>query len=218
MWGAELPRGDDYYEQTRTLLERAYLGTDDPRGQSGFHGDEARWERARRPIISAIDRDGTFLDVGCANGLLMESLAAWTAEEGYKVEPYGIDLIDSLAALTRHRLPHWADRIFAGNIVDWRPPRRFDFVRTELEYAPPHQRREMVGRLLRTCLVPGGRLIVCSYGTSRHPAPKAEPIGEILRDWGYAVVGEAEGQDTNGVIFTRVAWVDSRGRLDQEAG
>jgi hypothetical protein len=39
-------------------------------GESGFGGDEARWERARRPIISAIDCDGTFLDVGCANGLL----------------------------------------------------------------------------------------------------------------------------------------------------
>lgn len=65
----------DYYEETRDLLERPYLEAEDPRGGSGFRGDEARWERARRPIVSAIDRDGTFLDVGCANGLLMESVA-----------------------------------------------------------------------------------------------------------------------------------------------
>ena len=68
--GAELPHDDDYYEKTRALLERAYLEAGDPRGGSGFGGDEARWERARRPIVSAIDCDGTFLDVGCANGLL----------------------------------------------------------------------------------------------------------------------------------------------------
>jgi hypothetical protein len=61
---------DAYYERTRALLERAYLEAGDPRGGSGFGGDEARWERARRPIVSAIDRDGIFLDVGCANRLL----------------------------------------------------------------------------------------------------------------------------------------------------
>jgi hypothetical protein len=93
--------------------------------------------------------------------------------------------------------------------MDWRPPLRFDFVRTELEYAPPERRPKLVGRLLREYLVAGGRLIVCSYGSSRRPAPKAEPVGEILRDWGYTPAGEAEGIDTNGVIFTRVAWTDS---------
>jgi hypothetical protein len=206
--GAEVPRDDDYYEMTRALLERAYLDADDPRGESGFGGDGARWERARRPIVSAIDRDGTFLDVGCANGLLMESLAPWAGEEGYRVEPYGLELIGSLAKLARQRLPHWSERVFVGNVMDWKVPFRFDFVRTELEYAPPYRRREMVGRLLREYLSPGGRLILCSYGSSRRPTPKAEPVGEILRNWGCTVAGEAEGVDTNGVVFTRIAWTD----------
>jgi hypothetical protein len=147
-----LPRDDDYFEKTRALLERSCLEAGDPRGGSGFGGDEGRWERARRPIVSAVDRDGTFLDVGCANGLLMESLATWAREEGYRIEPYGLDLIGSLAALARQCLPHWSDRIFVGNVMDWRAPFRFDFVRTELEYAPPGRRREMVERLLREYL------------------------------------------------------------------
>ncbi len=138
----------------------------------------------------------------------MGSVALWAAEEGYKIEPYGLDLIDSLAALARNRLPHWAGHLFIGNVLDWRPPFRFDFVRTELEYAPPSHRRKMVERVLHEYLVPGGRLIVCSYGSSRHPALKAGHIGEILRDWCYSVAGEAEGVDTNGVVFTRVAWTD----------
>ena len=34
---------------------------------------------------------GTWLDIGCANGLLMETLAAWVADNGYRVEPYGLE-------------------------------------------------------------------------------------------------------------------------------
>ena len=201
-------RGDDsgYYEERRDLLERAYLTSEDPLGGSGFRGDEVRWERARRPIVSAVDRDGTFLDVGCANGLLMESVAAWAAEDGFRVEPYGLDLIESLAAIARRRLPQWENRIFSGNVTDWHPPLRFDFVHTNLEYVPPHRRREMVERLLCEYLVAGGRLIVSSYGSSRCPSPRAEPVGEILRNWGYTPDGETEAADTNGVVITRVAW------------
>jgi hypothetical protein len=48
----------------------------------------------------------------------MESLATWAGEEGYRVEPYGPDLIGSLAALARRRLPHWSERIFVGNVMN----------------------------------------------------------------------------------------------------
>src|SRR5438270_6914442 len=64
--------------RTPSEFERAYLATADPRAQSGFHGSAERWEAARRAIAEAIDSDGTFLDVGCANGLLMESIVEWS--------------------------------------------------------------------------------------------------------------------------------------------
>lgn len=202
-------RDEAFYDEVRSLLEEPYLGVYDPRGGSGFWGDAGRWERARRPIASAIDRDGTLLDVGCANGLLMESVVAWTSEDRRRIEPYGLDLIPSLADLARERLPRWKDRISTGNVMGWEPPFRFDFVRTELGYVPRDRRREMIEGLLGWYLVPGGRLILCSYGSSRPLRLRAEPVGEALRAWGYDVAGESEGIDTNGSVITRVAWTDA---------
>ena len=101
------------------------------------------------------------------------------------------------------------ERIFAGNLMGWEPPRRFDFVRTELEYVQPGRRREMVERLLSDFLVPGGRLIVCSYGSSRPHQPGAGPVGEILRAWGHEVTGETKAADPNGAVISRVAWTNA---------
>lgn len=67
-------------------------------------------EAVRRHITEGIADDGTFLDVGCANGLLMESVAAWCAERGLDVEPYGVDISPALAELARRRLPQWVGR------------------------------------------------------------------------------------------------------------
>ena len=207
--GIAPPEDEPYHAGTRRLLEEAYLGASDPRGGSGFRGDAGRWERARRPIASAVDRDGIFLNVGCANGLLMESLVQWCGINGRTIEPYGLDLIPSLARLARGRLPRWADRIYAGNVMGWEPPFRFDFVRTELEYVPSDRRPELVERLLGDYLAPGGRLILCSYNSSRPHQPGAEPVGEALRAWGYGVAGESEGIDTNGAVITHVARTDA---------
>lgn len=197
------------YDGARALLTDAYLATDDPYAQSGMRADAVRWERGRRPIVAAIDRDGTLLDVGCANGLLMESIATWAAAAGHYVEPYGLDYSPALATLACRRLPRWADRVFVGNVVDWTPPFRFDYVRTEFVYVPPTRQPGLVEHLLWEIVAPGGRLIVCSYGSSRRPTPRDEPVGDLLRGRDHAVAGETEGADKNGVVFVRVAWVDA---------
>ena len=196
-----------YYDDLIDLLEQRYLDAADVRKQSGFTGDAARWERARRVITEPMTADGDFLDIGCANGHLMETVAQWTAERGVSIEPYGMDLSPRLAGLARERLPQWADRIWAGNVMNWEPPRRFDYVRTELGYVPELRRQELVQRLLDGLLLPGGVAILCSYGSARDPSQAVYDIGETLRSWGFTVSGEAESADTNGVIITRVAWV-----------
>lgn len=155
-----------------TDFERHYLASEKRTAQSGCNTGEEGWEIGRRPIAAAIHRAGTFLDVGCANGLLMGSIVEWS---DHQVEPYGLDFALRLVELARSRLPQWSDRIYLGDVRDWEAPRRFDFVRTELVYVEDGQRRELVGRLL-SWLEPGGRLIVCGY---------SEPVCRELRDWGY---------------------------------
>ena len=82
----------EYHRRIAAVITSAYLASDNPRGQSGYSGDEARWTHARGLIADAINRDGTFLDVGCANGYLMESMQRWCAAKGVAIEPHGLDI------------------------------------------------------------------------------------------------------------------------------
>ena len=168
------------------IYDLHYLADGDRYRGSGHTGDEASWELGRRPIAEAIHRPGTFLDVGCANGLLMESIAEWAA---FPVEPYGLDFAPQLVAEARRRLPHWADRIFLGDVLTWEPPLRFDFVRTELVYVPEAARRDSVARLLGW-IEPNGRLIVCGYGGDDVLGP--------LREWDYQPAVEREWRSSSG--------------------
>lgn len=198
----------DWYRRNAALLEDAYLAAADPAAVSGKSGGFEAWESGRRVIAEAIDRSGTFLDVGCANGLLMESMVRWAAEREHVLEPYGLDISSALAVVAAGRLPAWADRIFTANAMTWEPPRRFDFVRTELAYVPYHRRGLYVHRLLDRVVAPGGRLIVCFYGSGRRPEVPAEPAAETLTAMGFAVAGRSEALDSDGRSTTRVAWID----------
>jgi hypothetical protein len=71
-----------YYAGNFRTLERAYLMATSAPGQSGYGGDETAWRAARLEVADAIDSDGIFLDVGCANGYLAECVVAWCAERG----------------------------------------------------------------------------------------------------------------------------------------
>lgn len=187
------------------IVVPAYLAGDNPRSQSGHSGDEARWEDARRLIVDAIGRDGTFLDVGCASGHLMETVQAWAAEDGHVVEPYGLDISPELADLARSRLPYWADRIWVGNALRWTPPRRFDFVRAGLEYVAPPRRPELVQHLLEEACAPGGRLIL---GVRNEPRD-AEPLERQVAGWGFEIAGRADRPHSDPRVVRRAFWIDT---------
>src|SRR5262249_20235815 len=143
---------------------------------------------ARRHILRAVDRDGTFLDIGCASGYLMETLREWATQDGIDLVPYGLEILPALAELARRRLPAWADPIHVGNALHWLPPggRRFDYVRTGLDYVPVSRRDELLRHLLEH--VVGRRLIIGSYNEEReHPAWESQ-----VSALGYRIAGRDE--------------------------
>jgi SAM-dependent methyltransferase len=200
---------DSFYRDGQRLLETSYLRASTPRGGSGFGGTAAEWRARRSQICQAIDRDGSFLDVGCANGHLLESVVAWCAERGVRVEPYGVDLSARLVDEARRRLPRWADGIWVGNGLDWRPPagRRFDFVHTLLDLVPAARLAQMLGHQLDQLVAPDGRLLVSNYvpweDRSRHPE-------ELLARLGFGVDGVTAPGDGSGRPVPPTAWIRRR--------
>jgi SAM-dependent methyltransferase len=197
-----------FYADNQRTLEPAYLRGTTPQQGSGFGGDEREWRQARRHITEAITGDGTFLDVGCANGLLMESVAAWCAERGLAVEPYGVDISPALAGLARRRLPRWADRIWTGNAVDWRAPggMRFDYVHILLDCVPRARRADLVRHHLAHTVRPGtGRLLVSDYVAdlvTGHPTAAG-----TLESLGFRCAGQTSGGDRPGRPPAPTAWI-----------
>lgn len=155
------------------LLEEHHLRSPTPEGQSGKFGDASEWELSRRLVVRALHHDGTFLDLGCANGLLMESVERWAAEDGLLIDPYGVGASARLVALARQRLPRLGDHLYVGDVLNRRPPHRFDYVHTMIDLVPPRRRAEWLLRVLREMVVPGGRLVVRDY----------DGIGDRLRAW-----------------------------------
>jgi SAM-dependent methyltransferase len=192
-----------WFDHLRDLLETAYLAHEEPWRQSGMSGPEERWIALRKPVADCIDRSGSFLDIGCANGYLLECCLRWTAERGLRLVPYGVDISPRLVALARQRLPQYADHFFVANAWDWTPPVRLDLVRTELVYVPAEYERPYVEHLLRHYLNPGGRLLVANY-VEDHPdpahgiVPGSHPTARILdrlAELGFSAVGYRDGYD-----------------------
>ncbi len=188
-----------FYQDAIRTMQRSYLRAQTPQEGSGFGGDEQEWRQARHQVSEGIGRDGTFLDVGCANGLLMESVARWCAERDLRVEPYGIDIAPGLVELARRRLPQWADRIWTGNAIDWLPPQgqRFDYVHVLLDCVPQRRQADMISHHLSRTVTPGtGRLLASQYSGGMSAADR-------LGDLGFSCPGQSSG-----CCRLPTAWID----------
>lgn len=189
-----------FMERSRSL-EAAYLESDDPIVQAGFSGGRERWVAERSPLIEAIDRDGDFLDVGCANGLLAADVVAWADERGFSLTPHGVDLGHGLVELARSRLPDFAHNFTAADAWSWEPDRRWTFVYSLLDLSPRELWCEWVNRLMGW-VEPGGRLILGSYGSrSRDVAPVE--VADVFKGCGLRVAGSSAGENP---VLTRFAW------------
>ena len=198
---------DGWHDAMATLVKDAYLAADNPYAQAGHSGNASTWEASRGFISEALHVHGTSLDVGCASGILMESVRRWGSMKNLAIEPYGLDIIPELAQLAQRRLPQWADRIYVGNIRTWRPPmNRFDFVLIRPEYAPSSRRAEMIRHIQRNVLHLKGRLIVF-VGSEEQESRSVE---SEMSSEGFHITGRAEiphAKDSR--LVRRLFWIDA---------
>jgi len=183
---------------------------------SFFHSDDFRkWENARSFIAKAIHKDGTILDIGCANGFLLMCLQEWS---GYKLNPYGIDISKRNIGMVRdlfHRIPnHFASFSvtniafpFLGRLI-WKHslklPQKFDFIYWNVwdnwTFEKPNQVAP-VSSLLNMLNV-GGRLILGFYDEKREN--NLSRI-ETLKTKGYGLNRILENPEGNEVI----SWINN---------
>jgi hypothetical protein len=196
----------EWDRRTAALLEDAYVAAGaGPGGSGSTDRSEGAWRAKRQHLAVPMDRDGTWLDVGCANGHLLATLPAWAAGRGVTVEPHGLELLPRVAELARSLHPGLADRIWTGSVMSWTPPTRFRYVTVLEDAVPPDRLGALVSRVRDRFVVPGGRLIVSSYaGEGERP----RLLFDALRAGGHEPDGFIH-IDRPGRNPLRAAWIDA---------
>jgi 2-polyprenyl-3-methyl-5-hydroxy-6-metoxy-1,4-benzoquinol methylase len=191
-----------WFATVRQFLQDAYVAAATPWTQSGKSGTYENWVRLRLPLSEMITDDGSYLDIGCANGFLLECLLGWTQAKGVTVTPWGLDIGDKLVELARQRLPDYANNIYCANSWDWQPPQRFDYVQTGLEYVPLPFRQAYINRLFERCVADDGKLIIAHYRSTSEDLT-ADWVDELLAEWDYPVEKITRGFNGDGIEQTR---------------
>jgi SAM-dependent methyltransferase len=195
-----------WFRATEEVIGDAYLAAADPRAQSGKSGDELEWRWSRELLLDAVPegaRSLSLLDVGCANGYLLETLARWGEERGLALELSGLDISWRMAELARRRLPAISERIWVGNALEWRPERRFDLVHSALDYVPRGRQKESLEQLFRHVVAPGGRVVLRAERV-RSDVPD---LVEQVRGLGLAVGGVLESKHPATGELRRTLWL-----------
>lgn len=204
---AQPSRLPESHMESIRILESAYLRHRDPIKQSGFGGGPDRWRIERSPLLDAIDGDGEFLDLGCANGHLLESVVAWASERGINLTPYGVDLNPRLLQEAMRRFRDQPDHFWVANAWDWSPPKLFRWVYAIWDLVPIEYLPDLARHLLQHAVKRNGSLILGAYGSKSEDRPSA-PIADVLRASGLPVSGVSKGGELpSGGPVTRFAWV-----------
>jgi len=194
----------EWYELNNKYFTKMYLSSDNPRAQGGHSGDELHYIYSQLPTIEAIYKNGTFCDIGCATGHLMEMLYKWGNAIGFDLQMYGLDFSEEMIEVAKKRLPEWHDRFFVGNAFYWNPEHKFNYILVCAQ-VPADDKRKFYKQLLENYLADGGRMIIAPYWYDNEDTKEAQIIYEVgMQPAGYLVKSHYSKPN----MFRKVVWFD----------
>jgi ubiquinone/menaquinone biosynthesis C-methylase UbiE len=188
----KIPMSEKWLYGLKKDLEESYLRYKEPWKQAGFLLDEQAWKECRKPIADCVEKSGTFLDIDCTNGYLLESIVEWTGDRGLTVTPYGLDISEKLLVLAKERLAKYSKNLFVGSAPYWVSPVKFDYVRTELGYVLEESQEKYLHQIFNSYLAQDGKLLLTEY-RSKKQSPKEPWMDEKVKKWDFYIAGRASG-------------------------
>jgi len=204
MCGFDLTEEKIFYEVIREYIDEEPAEELSPWRKSSKSGTFSDWVRLHIPLVECINTSGSFLDISCANGFLLECLLEWTRHKGLALMPFGLDHSFPVLESAKSRLPEYRDNFFLGNAWEWIPPRQFDYVRTDLSAVPASLRESYIQNLLDNFVAPGGKILV-SQQRNHHEDLKHGWITDEIASYGYPVERYTRGFNWDGLELSRVA-------------
>lgn len=177
---------EQWFISLKNRLEQKYLQYDEPWKQSGLLGNEEYWIKARKPIMKCIETSGAILDIGCANGYLLECLIKWGNKRSIELIPHGLDLSKEFVVLALQRHPTFTSNFHVGNAWTWIPDMKYDYVRTEINYVPLKLQQDYIKRLYTKFLKKNGTLLITEY-RSRNSTASKPWIDVLIAKWGFKI-------------------------------
>ena len=161
------------------------------------------WLATRAFIANAINKSGTILDIGCANGFLLACLSKWLKEKSLTLISYGIECDPSIVRC-KQLFPHVYDlghfiqidlQTFLSSPSTEAPtfPRLFDYIYWNVwEDGCDLEEEYQVRWLCKLCSMTslGGKLLLGLYGTKEKNDIKANRIKAILTQ-NFPYIGES---------------------------
>lgn len=172
-----------YSPEFKQLIQKEEIVKSFLTGSHVIGFDFKLWEKRRAFIADAIKKDGTILDVGCANGFLLRSLQEWSE---HRLVPFGIDIEPRSIEQAKSLFPANANNFILlpiENISDIGSkglPEKFDFVYWHVwDSVLFEQGEEKWVRYAFDRVMKGGRLILGFYDSRESNSERIEKLESI---------------------------------------
>jgi len=170
------------------------------------------WEKMRYFISRSINKNGSILDIGCANGFLLRCLQEWC---DYKLEPYGIDKNQKLINQAKELFPSQAKNFICENLSDLLEnslklskhgfPAKYDFIYWNVwDFVKFESKKEIdaIGKIL-DMTSDNGRLILGFYKPQHESNEENKRKIKKLEQLGFKFSGIMVNSLTDVVV-----WID----------